>query len=219
MKKYLIIVLLCLTGSLFAQSIEQYTILLSGDDGNHQLKMQLRHSDTITSMEWLYDDLVIERANLFDKTTLLNAVYYGSNGQPHTEVSLNYLDGLINFTGRNNASLKLKPNTLDGGTLLYVLNYLYPNENEQLVFNVIGGGAMIFEMHVERVGIENIVINNISYEAYKYEMKIKNKLISALLPKSLYYWYSVDNHRFLKFEGPNIKGNKVTMELIDYQEF
>ncbi|MCL6591046.1 MAG: hypothetical protein K6U80_13965 [Firmicutes bacterium] len=154
-----------------------------------------------------------------NKVEIISAKYY-RNDKEFLSVIYDYQKKKVFVTGSQKMTINLKDKLFDNNAaLFYLFGHIYPQPNKIMSFTMLQSKlGRTVEMNLKALGTEDLIISGRTISAYKYEMSLSSRMASLFWPYKYYYWYSVENRVFLKYEGLNEKKQLQTITLINYDE-
>jgi len=155
-----------------------------------------------------------------NKTEIQKSEYTNGDGKIFLEVIYDYIKKKINISGDVKNEYFLKNNMFDSnGSLFYLFSQIFPEKNETMKFTLLQSKLnRTVDMYLKQAGEDELIIEGKKIKALKYEMGLSNKIIAAFWPHKYYYWYEVNDRRFLKYEGLGENKKVQTIQLIRYYE-
>lgn len=134
----------------------------------------------------------------------LATTYINAEGTPYMEILFDEGAGIIRSSGLVEEEYDYEENVYDGnGSMFYVFSRRLPREGQRFLFHVLQSkDERMVEMYLSFVGIEEIELDGKVIEARKYENGLESALLSYIWPYKYYYWYALQDNRFLMYRGP-----------------
>jgi hypothetical protein len=195
---------------------EEYTLTTrSGDSDIVRSRMVVRYQDETTHIT-IYENYhkILETAYR-NKTILLHAYHYDMQGNLIISIECDFEVNRIMLARADSvSSFKLRERTYDNnGSLFYLFSQLnLPADGGTIEFNLLmPEQEKVHRFYVVNRGIERISVNNDVVDAYRYEMGLTG-IAGLFWRHKYYYWYSIEDMHFLKYEG---LGDDETMDIIE----
>ncbi len=182
----------------------QYIYDLECNDINKQIEMTIKQDGENIEITFVREKSDKQIISFINKVKPTNVEYINASGKKIREVKYNYFTNKIIISGDNNSEINYKKNTFDNnGSLFYIFSYLFPTTSSNLNFLLLESkDNKIVNMYLKYRGKEQIDIQGGKNEAYKYEMGLEGFIPSMFWPYKYYYWYSTQERKFLKYQGP-----------------